>query len=95
MAVINGQEICNGRVSYEMLMKASPPSEKIKHLIRQMVLKKRWSSRTQVKIIRLARTISDLREEREISEEALWEAMSLSRLGEGQRIDQRDLSTIK
>jgi len=74
-----GIEICNGRVSYELLMKTSPPSEKIQQLMQQMALKKKWSNRVQVKILRLTRTISDIRGEEQLSEEALWEAMSMSR----------------
>ncbi|WP_459213760.1 magnesium chelatase subunit ChlI family protein [Neobacillus niacini] len=35
----------------------------------------------QIKIIRLARTISDLAEEDKISDAAIWEAMTLRRWG--------------
>lgn len=84
-----GREICNGRVSYELLMKTSAPSEKIMRLMQQMALKKKWSNRVQVKILRLARTISDVRGEEQLSEEALWEAMSMSRSNDSYRREGR------
>lgn len=37
------KEICNGRVSYELLIKTSNPSDKIKLLLQQMAHKKKWS----------------------------------------------------
>ena len=83
------REICNGRVSYELLMKTSVPSEKVMQLMQQMAMKKKWSNRVQVKILRLARTISDVKGEEQISEEALWEAMSMSRSNEGYRKEGR------
>ena len=83
------KEICNGRVSYERLLNVSNPSEKIKQLLQQMVLKKKWSNRVQVKIMRLARTISDLRGEDHISKEAIWEAMSLCRSQENTIIERK------
>ncbi len=89
------KEVCNGRVSYELLIKTSNPSEKIKQLLQQMAFKRKWSNRIQVKIMRLARTISDLREENHISEEAIWEAMTLSRSSDNNRIvGQRDRSRV-
>ncbi|MFT8323410.1 MAG: YifB family Mg chelatase-like AAA ATPase [Bacillus sp. (in: firmicutes)] len=86
-----GSEVCNGRVSYETLMKTNNLSEKIKLMIRQMAMKKKWSNRVQVKILRIARTISDLKEEQEISEEALWEAMSLSRSKDEQIMEKKKM----
>lgn len=83
------KEVCNGRVSYEQLIKTSNPPEKINQLLNQMALKKKWSNRVQVKIMRLARTITDLRGEDHLSEEAVWEAMSLSRSQENNRAEWR------
>ncbi|THE13971.1 hypothetical protein E1I69_05575 [Bacillus timonensis] len=37
--------------------------------------------------MRLARTVSDIRGEKQISEEAIWEAMSLSRSQENNRVE--------
>jgi magnesium chelatase family protein len=81
-----GEEICNGRVSYERLTLTNSIPEKVKQLITQMTIKKKWSNRVQIKIIRLARTISDLKGEEQITEESLWEAMSLSRVQDDQRV---------
>ncbi|WP_445505514.1 ATP-binding protein [Niallia sp. 03091] len=85
-----GSEICNGRISYETLMKTNNFSEKIKHMIKQMTLKKKWSNRVQIKIIRIVRTISDLKGEQQLSEETLWESMSLSRTQDEQLIKRRN-----
>ncbi|WP_442596707.1 YifB family Mg chelatase-like AAA ATPase [Neobacillus sp. D3-1R] len=82
-------EMSNGRVSYETLMLTNSIPEKVKQLITQMTMKKKWSNRVQIKIIRLARTISDLKDEEQITEESLWEAMSLSRAHDDQRVGMR------
>ncbi|MDQ0154251.1 YifB family Mg chelatase-like AAA ATPase [Robertmurraya andreesenii] len=84
-----GREICNGRVSYELLLKTSPPSDRVKQLMMQMSMKKQWSNRVQVKLLRLARTISDLKEEEHLSEESLWEAMSMIQSNEHYRKERR------
>jgi len=86
-----GMELCNGRATYETLMKTNNLSDKIKQLIQQMTLKKKWSNRVQIKIIRLARTIADLREEPQITEEALWEAIVLSRTQDEQLKDRKKI----
>lgn len=78
-----GREICNGRVPYEQLMKTNAPSEKVKQLMLQLTLKKKWSNRVQVKIYRLARTISDIMGEEQITEGSLLEAVSMSSSNEG------------
>jgi magnesium chelatase family protein len=51
-----------------------------RQLLQQWASQHQWSNRVQMKIIRLARTISDLKEEKEITDESLWEAMTLRRL---------------
>jgi magnesium chelatase family protein len=84
-----GSEVCNGRVSYEKLTLTNSIPEKVKLLITQMTMKKKWSNRVQIKILRLARTISDLKGEEQITEESLWEAMSLSRAQDDQRVGVR------
>ncbi|MBP2242371.1 magnesium chelatase family protein [Cytobacillus eiseniae] len=85
-----GKDMCNGRVSYDILMKTSPPSEKVKQLMQQMAIKKQWSNRVQVKLFRLARTTADLNGEAQISESSLWEAMSLIRSNEHYRKERRN-----
>ena len=74
-----GKEITNGRVSYDMITKTNEPSAKLQQILQQVSFKKKWSNRVQIKVLRLARTISDLKGEHRITEEALWEAMTLSR----------------
>lgn len=71
-------EICNSRVPFEQLMKTSPLTIRQQNLINQVSAKGNYSNRTQVKIIRLARTISDLKAEEAISDESLWQAIYLN-----------------
>lgn len=89
-----GREICNGRVPYEQLIKTNIPSEKVSQLLRQLVLKMKKSNRVQVKIYRLARTISDYIGEAQITEGALWEAISLNS-GNACYGNERKLQTVK
>ncbi|WHY00027.1 YifB family Mg chelatase-like AAA ATPase [Neobacillus sp. DY30] len=72
-----GKELCNSRVSYEMLQKTSPLTSDQQKLIHQLAAKKNWSNRTQIKIIRLARTISDLEGNTTITDQSIWEAVKL------------------
>ena len=44
-----------------------------------MSSKQQWSNRVQIKIIRLARTISDLSGELNITDESIWKAITLRR----------------
>lgn len=48
-------------------------------MITRMILKQRWSNRVQIKIVRLARTISDLADEQHITDESIWKAITLRR----------------
>jgi magnesium chelatase family protein len=73
------EEVLNGTTSIEVLLKESPLTPHQERMMSQTSHKHQWSTRTQVKIIRLARTISDLCESPNISDEALWEAFSLRR----------------
>ncbi|MED4206288.1 YifB family Mg chelatase-like AAA ATPase [Neobacillus mesonae] len=75
-----GREICNGRVPYDELMKTTPLTQGQQNALQQHLYKKGWSSRTQIKIIRLARTINDLRGENAITDESLWQAIKLNSL---------------
>ena len=74
-----GKELTNGRVSYDIITKTNEPKAKIQQILQQVSFKKKWSNRVQIKVLRLARTISDLKGENQMTEEALWEAMTLSR----------------
>jgi magnesium chelatase family protein len=69
-----GKEICNGRVPYELLLKENSQHQ---HLIQHVAYKQNWSNRTQIKIIRLARTIADLQQNTIITEQNIWDAIKL------------------
>ncbi|KLT16606.1 YifB family Mg chelatase-like AAA ATPase [Neobacillus vireti] len=73
-----GSEVCNGRVPFEILMKRSPLRDEQQRQLQRLSLKKGWSNRTQIKIIRLARTIADLQARRTISDEHISEAIQLN-----------------
>lgn len=72
-----GKELCNSRVSYDLLQKTSPLTQEQKKIIQQLAANRNWSNRTQIKIIRLARTISDLEGKAAITDESIWEALNL------------------
>jgi len=72
-------EICNAKIPYEQLTSTSPLTESQQKMITQMSSKQQWSNRVQIKIIRLARTISDLSGELNITDESIWKAITLRR----------------
>lgn len=73
-----GMEVCNSRVPYEMLLRASPLTDIQQSTLQRLAIKKSWSNRTQIKIIRLARTISDLQASPAITDQSIWEAVQLN-----------------
>jgi magnesium chelatase family protein len=77
-----GTEVSNAKVPFDVLSEYSPLTTSQRQMVAQVSSKQQWSNRVQIKIIRLARTISDLRESEVITDEALWEAMSLRRLNQ-------------
>jgi magnesium chelatase family protein len=72
-------EICNAKVPYEQLTRSSPLTESQQKMITQVSSKQQWSNLVQIKIIRLARTISDLAGESNITDESIWKAITLRR----------------
>jgi magnesium chelatase family protein len=72
-----GEELCNSRVSYDTLQKTSPLTKEQQRIIQQHGARKNWSNRTQIKVIRLARTISDLEGDPTITDTSIWEAINL------------------
>jgi magnesium chelatase family protein len=48
-------------------------------MIRHVSSKHQWSNRVQIKIIRLARTISDLEGSKVITDESVWKVITLRR----------------
>ncbi|MBN8209859.1 YifB family Mg chelatase-like AAA ATPase [Bacillus sp. NTK071] len=77
-----GEQICNGRVSYDRLTKNNIISSSQHQMIRQLSLKHHLSNRAQIKIIRLARTIADLQQVSSIADGHIWEAVKLQKRGE-------------
>ncbi|CAH2714152.1 Competence protein ComM [Neobacillus rhizosphaerae] len=73
-----GQEVCNSRVSYEVLLRTNPLSDAQQSFIQQLAIKNTWSNRTQIKIIRLARTISDLQASPAITDQSISQAIKLN-----------------
>ncbi|MDO6657841.1 hypothetical protein Q4550_18305 [Anaerobacillus sp. 1_MG-2023] len=63
-----GEQICNGRFSYDRLTKSNFVSNSQHQMIRQLSLKNHLSNRAQIKILRLARTIADLQQVKAISD---------------------------
>ncbi|MGM0792451.1 MAG: ATP-binding protein [Bacillota bacterium] len=72
-----GKMITNSSVPVETFMRMISLSEGQKRFLHNLAQKQHWSNRVHMKMIRLARTISDLRGENTISDESLWEAVTL------------------
>ncbi len=72
-----GKEMTNSRVSYDILLKKCPPSNCQQILLQKLAQKQGLSIRGQMKIFRLARTIADLQQNNNITDQNLWEAISL------------------
>ncbi|WP_396426771.1 YifB family Mg chelatase-like AAA ATPase [Lederbergia sp. NSJ-179] len=67
----------NGKVPIEKLLRTSPLSQEQERRLLSLSIKLHWSNRVQLKIIRLARTISDLENQHRISDESIDEAIQL------------------
>ncbi len=78
-----GKEICNSRVQYETILKTSPLTTNQQRTLQQVGSKRNWSNRTQIKIIKLARTISDLQGSKLITDRSIWEAIQLNQRPSG------------
>lgn len=74
-----GKMATNSFVAVETFMSMISLSEGQKRFLHNLAQKQHWSNRVHMKMIRLARTISDLRGENSISDESLWEAVTLRR----------------
>ncbi|WP_053360955.1 YifB family Mg chelatase-like AAA ATPase [Bacillus sp. FJAT-27251] len=74
-----GMDIPNSKVPFEVLAESSPLTNEQQRLLAKVASKHNWSNRVQIKIIRLARTISDLAGEKDITDSSLWEAFNLRR----------------
>ncbi|MGY0691492.1 magnesium chelatase subunit ChlI family protein [Virgibacillus sp. FSP13] len=65
-------------IEFRRLLTYTRLNEEQERMMRQWSSKHNWSTRVQVKILRLARTISDLSGEDEITNESIWEAITIS-----------------
>lgn len=74
-----GTDATNAVVSNELLAPFTQLSEEQSTMMQQWGSKYHWSIRVQMKIIRLSRTISDLSGSEEITNEAIWEAVTMRR----------------
>ncbi|MFC4025145.1 YifB family Mg chelatase-like AAA ATPase [Oceanobacillus longus] len=74
-----GSEVTNAIVANEMLLACTTLNEEQEKMMQQWTSKYNWSTRVQMKILRLARTISDLSGEEAITNEAIWEAVTMRR----------------
>ncbi|WP_040207185.1 YifB family Mg chelatase-like AAA ATPase [Neobacillus jeddahensis] len=74
-------EVSNAKAPFEIITQTSPITSDQQKMLTTVAVKKNWSNRVQIKIIRLARTISDLAGEDHITDTAIWEAMTLRRQG--------------
>lgn len=72
-------EFVNSSVQNDKLISGTTLQHEQKHLLQKWSANYQWSSRVQMKILRLARTISDLSGDEFITNAALWEAVSLRR----------------
>jgi magnesium chelatase family protein len=73
-----GKEISNSRVAYDTLLQLSPLTSDQQRTLQQFSVKKNWSNRTEIKIVRLARTISDIQGSAHITDQSIWEAVKLN-----------------
>jgi magnesium chelatase family protein len=74
-------EISNAIAPFEVITATSPLTSDQQKMLTNVAVKQNWSNRVQIKIIRLARTISDLAGEDNITDTSIWEAMTLRRIG--------------
>ncbi|MCA0985169.1 ATP-binding protein [Halobacillus yeomjeoni] len=85
-----GRSISNARVAFKELIQSSPLTSKQQEFLQTISAKEALSNRVQIKMIRVARTISDLNEEERISDLALEEALSYRKVS-GRLTNQREL----
>ncbi len=74
------EEVTNAKVPFEQLIKKSPITKQQRNMLTKVSNKQQWSNRGEVKVIRLARTISDLAGKEHITDESIWEALTLRRV---------------
>ncbi|PIC63515.1 magnesium chelatase [Sporosarcina sp. P13] len=78
-----GRNVLNGTVSFQLLEQTAGLTSDQLNLIGDICFEHKWSNRTQVKLIRIARTIADLQGSTGITASALQEAIEWKRLPTG------------
>jgi len=73
-----GEQRGNG-VSTELFLEKNSLNQSQQMMMQQWARKENFSNRVQIKMMRLARTISDLQGEKEITNESLWKAITMRR----------------
>ncbi|PIC74209.1 hypothetical protein [Sporosarcina sp. P17b] len=73
-------DLRNGKVSFQQLEQTARFTAGQLNIIGDVCFERKWSNRTQVKLIRITCTISDLQGRRDISMEALEEALVWKKL---------------
>lgn len=73
-------EMLNVDVSNEFLLDSSPLTSDQQRMLQQISSKQNWSTRVQMKVLRIARTISDINGDEFITDSTLWEAMTMRRM---------------
>lgn len=73
----------NGTVSFQQLEQTARLTTNQLHTIGDICFAHKWSNRTQVRLIRIARTIADLQGTHDITHEALKEAVEWKQLPTG------------
>ncbi|KYC64502.1 YifB family Mg chelatase-like AAA ATPase [Heyndrickxia coagulans] len=74
-----GEKSVNGTVSTELFLEKNKLSQNQRVMVQQWSSKENYSNRVQIKLMRLARTISDLQGEKELTNESLWKAVTMRR----------------
>jgi magnesium chelatase family protein len=64
-------EITNAKVPFEQITQTSPITSEQQRMLTNVAVKQNWNNRVQIKIIRLARTISDLAGVNKITDNAI------------------------
>ena len=81
-----GDTTLNGTVAFQQLERTAGLTVAQLDTIGEMCFKHKWSNRTQVKLIRIARTIADLQGCHEIPFNALEEAFEWKRMPSGLQV---------
>ncbi|MBN6205367.1 YifB family Mg chelatase-like AAA ATPase [Ralstonia pickettii] len=86
-----GAEITNAIVADKKLLACSKLNDRQEKMMQEWTGKFNWSTRVQMKILRMARTISDLEGKERITNKAIWEAVTMRQFSK----ERRQLGVVK